>query len=126
MLGLSLFTFLFAIAPEKAPPPKLVPLPALQGYYHVTGNEEGLAYEGTVCVERMPTGRSFVRWTIRNQPVYVGIADLEEDRLWIGYHSAGAVGLSRYRLTVDVGNKPALTSDRGAKETWTWLRGFLK
>jgi hypothetical protein len=111
--------------PEQPPAPKLAPLPSIQGYYHVAGEAEGIAYEGIVSVERMPSGRFFVRWTLRGQPVYAGVADLVEDTLWCAYQSAGAVGLCRYRVSAKDG-KPALAGDRGAKEEWTWLRGMDK
>ena len=113
-------------APEPAPLPKLAPLPTLQGYYHVAGmHEDGTAYEGLVTVERMSTGRYFIRWTLRNQPIYTGVGDLDGDRLWTAYHVAGAVGLARYRVEQKDG-KPHMRCDRGAKEEWTWLRGFDK
>lgn len=113
-------------APEQAPAPKLAPLPTLQGYYHVAGqNEDGTAYEGLVTIERMPTGRYYLRWTLRNQPLYVGVGDLDGETLWVAYHAAGVVGLTRYRIT-QKDTKPAASCNRGVKEEWTWLRGFEK
>lgn len=114
------------IAPEPAPMPKLAPLPTLQGYYHVAGeNEDGTAYEGLLTVERMPTGRYFLRWTLRNQPLYVGIGDLDGEALWTAFTAQQTVGLTRYRVRLKDG-KPHMVCDRGVKEEWTWLRGFDK
>jgi hypothetical protein len=124
--GVFLVACLISIAaPEPAPAPKLDPLASIQGFYHVTGEVDGIAYEGTVSVEKMPSGRFFVRWTLIGQPAYAGVAALEEDKLWCAYQSGGAVGLCRYRVSAKDG-KPALVCDRGAKEEWTWLRGMDK
>lgn len=127
MIGNGIFCALFVcLTAEPAPVPKLeVPHP-LVGYYHVQGgNDDGSTYEGVVVVDRLPSGRLFVRWMLRGQPVYQGLGDVEEDRLWIGYSAGGVVGLVRYKVLAKDG-KPHLVCDRGGKEEWEFLRRLAK